>query len=407
MKSSNKQHKVLSRKEGLESISERCQLKSRIETVSLIEALGRVTAYDIEAVNTLPNSLTSRLDGIAVYYHDFENGMPDTSKWKKGLQYDFVNTGIGIVKDYDTVIKIEEVEIDDSGQIKILKEPAVKGQLTQPVGERMKKDDVLVRCHTLLTPSHLGILAMGGVDKVDVLQKPVVAIIPTGNELVPVGMSLPKAKNVESNSIMMRTKVILWGAQPLVYDIIPDDPEKLISTVLDALEKADIVILNAGSSKGTDDFTIRVLEEVGEVLAHEVSHGPGRHTSFTVANGKPIIGIVGPPIGAQYTADFYVLPLINKYLCQPTIQPLKLSVVLEESIVAKPEFDFYMPIIVKWEDGQYKGTPVAAHGTPVVEWMVNANAYLCVPAEVSGYKAGDIVAVELCCPIELITMNKI
>ncbi|OAA92910.1 molybdopterin molybdotransferase MoeA [Clostridium coskatii] len=405
MKRENEEHISLPGNEALKRIMEKCDLKPRIETVSLIDGLGRVCAYDTASMNTLPNSLTSRLDGIAVYYHDFENGIPDTSGWERGIQYDFVNTGIGIKKDYDTVIKIEEVEIDESDNIKILKAPSTKGELTQPAGQKMRKGDVLVKSHTLLTPSHLEILAMGGIDKIDVLQKPVVAIIPTGNELVPVGKPLPLGKNVESNSIMMRTKVVLWGGQPLVYDIVPDDPKKIINTLLDALKKADIVIINGGSSKGTDDYNIKMLGEVGEVLAHEVEHGPGKHTSFTVAYGKPVIGIVGPPIGAEYTVDWYIMPLINKYLFQPTIKPQRLQVVLTKPIVSKRPFDFYVRIIVKYEDGQYKGTPVIGRDRPVIEGLIYANAHLCIPGSVDGYEAGAKVEVELRCPIELITRN--
>ncbi len=398
----NQHHICLPREEALNRIAAACHFEPKTEIVSLLHALNRVCAEDLRSVNTLPGKLTSRLDGIAVYYKDFAQGGPDTSLWQAGSQYVFANTGIAIAGDYDTVIKIEAVEIDETGKLVILKGPKEKGENTQKIGERMRTGDLLVRAHELLTPVHLSILAMGGVNQVKVLKKPVVAIIPTGNELVSREVSLPIGKNVESNGILIQSKAILWGAEPLLYGIVPDDPALLVRTVKDALSKADIVVLNAGSSKGTDDFTIEVLEQVGTILAHEAEHGPGRHTSFTIAGGKPIIGIVGPPIGADYTVDFYVLPLINQFLFLPTVEQQKLLVKLTDAVVSKGSSDFYVRIIVKWTEEGYLGIPAMGRGRPAVEGMVQANAHLRIPKGVAGYEQGDKVEVELRRPLEFI-----
>lgn len=406
MKEYHQPHICLPRDEALQKISERSAFKRETETVPLLDALGRVCADEIHSANTLPGKLTSRLDGVAVFYRDFAGGIPDTTGWRPGSQYIYANTGIAIDGDYDTVIKIEMVEKDEEGGIKILKAPLRQGENTQAVGERMKKGDKLVEAHTLLTPAHLSILAMGGIIDVQVLRKPVVAIIPTGNELVRRDVPLPVGKNVESNGILIQSKAIWWGAAPLLYDIVPDDPALLVDTVRDALGKADIVVLNAGSSKGTDDFTIEVLEQVGEILAHEADHGPGRHTSFTIAGGKPIIGIVGPPIGADYTVDWYVLPLVNQYLFQPTISLPKLEVKLTAPVVSKGSSDFYVRLIVKREGGEYVGIPAMGRGRPAAEGMTWANAHLCIPKGTVGYNAGDRVEVELRRPIEYIKSDE-
>lgn len=402
MKEHERHHICLPREEALQKISERSKFKRGTETVPLLKALGRVNAEEICSEHTLPGKLTSRLDGIAVFYRDFAGGIPDTSGWQAGSQYVFANTGIAIAGQYDTVIKIEMVERDGAGGIKILRTPLQEGENTQPVGERMKKGDKLVGAHTFLTPAHLSVLAMGGINDVKVLRKPVVAIIPTGNELVRRDVPLPAGKNVESNGILIQAKALLWGAQPLLYDIVPDDPALLADTVRDALGQADIVVLNAGSSKGTDDFTIEVLEQVGEILAHEAEHGPGRHTSFTIAGGKPIIGIVGPPIGADYTADWYVLPLINQYLFQPTVSLPKLEVKLTAPVASKGSSDFYVRLIVKRKGGDYVGIPAMGRGRPAAEGMIWANAHLRIPKGTAGYNAGDRVEVELRRPLELI-----
>ena len=113
---------------------------------------------------------------------------------------------------------------------------------------------------------------------------------------------------------MMRTKILLWGGKPLMYPIQPDKPETLIETLKDALSRADIVVINGGSSEGSDDFTIEALNAVGTVQNHVTYNGPGAHTSCAVSHeGKPIVGIPGPAIGAEYVADWFIKPLIDSF----------------------------------------------------------------------------------------------
>lgn len=393
-------HPWTSRQEALRLILERSHFEGRTEEIPVREALGRVTAREILAVNTLPNSPSSTMDGIAIKSANLNGIMPNTDNWREGIDYVFSNTGVGIPDDYDTVVLIEDVQIDESGKLRILTPPQA-GQNVRPVGEAMQSGDVLVPAHFCLGPAQLGLLTAGGVDKVEVLQKPRVAILPTGNELVPPGVRPPRGKNVESNGTMMEAQVKILGAEPRLYPITPDNPDELIRVLQDALAWADIVILNGGTSKGSDDRAIEVLETIGEILVYEVDYGPGKHTTFTVAGSKPIVGAVGPTIGAEYAVEWYVGPLINKYLCQPNIAPRRLKVKLQEDLVARMSFDFYTRLMVLQGEEGYVAKLAGARNGPIAKALM-ANAYLRIPGEVSGYRAGETVEVELRTPLEWI-----
>ena len=159
--------------------------------------------------------------------------------------------------------------------------------------------------------------ASGNNTEVQVFAKPVVGFIPTGNELVVPGSDVARGKNIETNSLVAKGKIEGWGGVCRVFDIVPDDPAAIRATVLEAARTCDIVVLNAGSSKGNDDWNIEMLEEVGTVLYHETTHGPGHHSSGSVVEGTPVVGISGPPGGAAFTMDFYLYPVMMRWFGLP------------------------------------------------------------------------------------------
>lgn len=389
----------ISRQETLRRILERSQFQPRVEMIPVSEALDRITARDELSKNTLPNAPTSMLDGIALKSSNLDGGIPKTDHWQLGKDYIFSNTGVGIPEEFDTVVLIEDVNFDEKGKLSLSCIPE-KGKNIRPVGDMMKTGDVLVPAYVHLRSAHLGLLTAGGVDKIAVLEKPKVAILPTGNELVPAGTQPPRGKNVEYNGMMIKAQVESMGAEAKLYPITRDNPEDLIKVIENALAWADIVILNGGSSKGSDDRAIEVLESVGEVLVYEVAYGPGKHTTMTIAGHKPIVGTVGPTIGAEYAVDWYVAPLINKYLHQPTVKPRQLKVKLLKEIKAPMPFDFYARMEVKPIEGGFAAKQIGK-SAPLVQQMM-ADAVLHIPGKVKAYAAGEMIEVELKCPIEWI-----
>jgi molybdopterin molybdotransferase/putative molybdopterin biosynthesis protein len=395
----DKNYPMTPREQVISQLLDKIKFDLMEEIVPLRQSLGRVAAMNLYSANTLPNAPTSKMDGIAIRFNDYQRSNGDTSLWEIGREYQFCNTGVALPDGYDTVILIEEVEIDAQGQLQIKVPPPMEGQQIGEVGHVLREGDLLVPQYRLLKPYDLGLLASGGINDVPVLKKPVVAFIPTGNELSPAGVKPPRGKNVESNSIMIDAFIRNWGGEPMVYPVIKDVLADVVAALDDALAKADIVILNAGSSKGSDDCTVTALQSVGQILTYRVDHGPGHHTSVTIARGKPVLGLVGPPGGAEITAEFYLQPLINLFLRQKNAEPQKLKAELLEDIEVRMGNDFYAPVVVK-KHGEKYIVSICAYNE-----LWKRNGSLKIPRgeeNVPRFKAGQTVEVELKYPLNWI-----
>ena len=140
------------------------------------------------------------------------------------------------------------------------------------------------------------------------------AVLPTGSELVPPGAEAGPGEIVDSNSLMLAATAREWGADAERLSPIPDDFERLRAAVDEALDRADIVVINAGSSAGAEDFTARVIAEHGEVLVHGVAIRPGHPVVLGVARGRAVVGIPGYPVSAALAMELFVAPLIDARL---------------------------------------------------------------------------------------------
>jgi len=413
-------HIQVSREEAIAAILDACDFHPAIEAIPLAESFGRVLAHDARARLDMPNCLTCRMDSVAVHWDDFENGMPDTSDWERGVQWEFANTGVGMPEGFDTAIVIEHAQVsDDDRRVSFDALPSARFAGTSNPGSRMHAGDVLVAAGSMITPLLAAHIASGGNTEVDVLAKPTVAFIPTGNELVAAGSSVPRGKNIESNSIMLRGKIEAWGGIPLILGIVPDEPEAIETALREAAREADIVVLNAGSSKGSDDWSLEILERIGRVLYHQTNHGPGHHSSASVLDGTPVIGISGPPGGAAFTTDFYLRPAMRLF-SGLSPEPVRVRARLaadfpaggpgagkhtavvrgeDRPSVVEPGETFFgikQLIIGQGEDGMLEATPTAS-GRPGPIEAEAADAYYAVGMGpgLSAPKAGDIIEVTL------------
>ena len=402
-------HRAGDRHEVVGALLERTQFARRSETVALQDANGRVAAKRYESLNELPNTLTSNMDAVAVRFADFEDGEPDTSTWTRGEQWQFCNTGVAVPKGFDTAIAIECVEVsEDNERLTIIEPPQEKYESTTPVGAMVQEGDLLVEEGEVLTPTLLSVLAMGGYTQVEVVAKPKVAFIPTGNELVDAGGEVPWGKNVESNATMICAKLSSWGAEPKRFGIVPDDPERILEALREATETCDIVVINAGSSKGSDDWTCELLEREGEVLYHEVHQGPGKHCSFSVLYDKPVIGISGPPFGAEFTADFFIKPFVDVYLGADTSYPPVVMAKMLDSCPMQPRRTTVCQraILRRDEYGNFYAWRAQIDSRPTMRGADEANAIICFDKNGYGYEEGEYYPVELRWPYTLPPMMR-
>lgn len=370
---------------------------TQTETLPFQQVCNRICASDVYSKNQLPNRPVSRLDGIAVRYGDFSEGPPETSGWVSGREYTYCNTGTAMPEGYDTVIAIEDVTIDKQG-LKVHRQPKCRGELVNGIGGSMKEGEILINKGSVIAPAHIGLFASGGVSEVCVYAKPRVGVIPTGDELVPPTDCVPVGKNVESNSYMIAAFLTEWGAVPITYPIVKDDPEAIRESLEHALAENDAAVIIAGSSLGTKDYTIQVLGEIGEVIVPQLAHGPGRKSSLTVVNRKPVLGVAGPPLGAQITSELYLAPFVSALRGLPHIELQTLEVISDDTFT-KYEVDFCERVFIyKGEDGYHIRSAFAPKTTRAqMQAISKGNFY----REAGTFcEAGGISQVELLCPVE-------
>lgn len=313
-----------------------------VERVSIAAAQGRVLARDAVSLVDAPNCLTCMMDSIAVHFDDFaaaaagEGPLPDTSAWVRGRDWEFANTGTAMPDGFDTAIVVEHVVFSDDGKrvLSVDAAPSKRFAGTRPAGSRLHAGDVLAKAGTVITPDIAARIASGNNATVAVVRRPRVAFIPTGDELqTPGSPFVAHGKNVETNSILAQVKIEAWGGEFMPFQTIHDSYDQIKQTVLEACSMADIVVLNAGSSKGSGDWSCEVLDEIGHVICHQTNHGPGHHSSYTMVGGTPVVGISGPAGGASATLDFYLRPVMRRFLGLDPVLP-KVPVILAEAFPA-------------------------------------------------------------------------
>ena len=223
-----------------------------------------------------PHYHASAMDGIAVKAEETfaaHEQNPVQLKLSEGFVY--VNTGNEIPAPYNAVIMIEYVHELDEHTIEII-EPATPWQHIRPIGEDIVQEEMLFPQGHKIRPVDIGVLLASQCIEVPVMKKPVVSIIPTGDELVVPDGETPPGKLVEFNGTVMANYIAEWGGEPHLSAIVKDDPEEMKNALLHAVDHSDLVIINAGSSAGSEDYTVHIIEELGKVYTHGVATRPGK-----------------------------------------------------------------------------------------------------------------------------------
>lgn len=346
---------------------------TRTETLPLTQLRGWIATEDILSRHALPNTQCASCDGIAFRFDQLQAG---THAWTEGVEYAFCNTGCAIDGQYDTMIEIECVAFDANRRLTLTRLPEKRGEGVVPIGKQMRAGETLVRAGERITPALLGILASGGIGEAKVLQKPKVVFLPTGDELVSLNTSpLPLGRSIESNGLMLAAFLDQWGCEAVIYPIVRDEPAALEAAVNKAVAEADLVLICAGSSKGTKDYTKSTLAGMGEMLVQELGHGPGKHCSLFIIDGKPVMGLPGPPGGAELTGRLYVQAAVSRLLMQPIPKPYTVEAELAQP-VSGPFFDFIIRLRLFEQDGRMLAEPIMGFGSTRREAYLAANAQL-------------------------------
>lgn len=383
---------VVSLEEAFETLRTGFAYPRPSETVPLESAVGRVTTAPVHARFSVPEVHLSAMDGIAVRAEataGASEGRP--VRLANALR---VNTGNVVPPPYDAVIMIEDVLIGDDGSFTI-RRAAAPWQHVRPAGEDIGETEMAVPRGRRLRAEDLGALAAYGMAGVEVATVRV-GFVPTGSELIPHGQRPEPGQVVESNTLFASAWLASLGCRCTRYPNTPDEYALIRDRIREAVATNDLVIVSAGSSAGTRDFTADVIAELGEVLVHGVAIKPGKPVIIGRVDGKPVIGLPGYPLSALTVLRELVIPMLAHYgLPVPPLD--EVGAVLASPLTKEVGADEFVLLAVGRVGERWVAVP-QSRGAGVQMSVVRSNAYLRVPARSEGIEADEEVAVRLTVP---------
>jgi putative molybdopterin biosynthesis protein len=383
-----------------------------VETIPLDEhAIGRVLAQPVWARLSSPHYHASAMDGYALRAADIAGAMP-TQPINLSVedQAKYVDTGDPLPDWADAVIPIEQVEaLGVDGELVGDPRRAARLRLrialtpwshVRPMGEDIVATQLVLPSGQILRPVDLGAIAASGHNSIVVSRRPRVAILPTGTELVPLGQDVNPGDIIEYNSIVLAGQILQWGGIPDRYPITIDEFSKIKQTVQRAADENDLVLLNAGSSAGSEDFSARVVTELGQLLVHGVAVRPGHPVILGMVRrstaGKmiPIIGVPGYPVSAALTGEIFVEPLLAGWLGRAPSEPEEVTAVLAHKVNSPPGDDDYVRVVAGRVGTRLLAAPLS-RGAGVITSLVRADGIAILPRGIQGVEAGAEVRVRL------------
>jgi putative molybdopterin biosynthesis protein len=285
------------------------------------------------------------------------------------------------------------IEIDED-RVQIL-EPAAGWQHIRPIGEDIVTGEMLIPGKHSIRPMDIGVLLSGGITEVEVYQKPRVAVFPTGSEIIEPGGAPGEGQIIESNTRMLEALIAQEGGAPFRFPVVPDDYTLLRDTLLQAAGEYDMVLVNAGSSAGTEDFTVPVLRELGELIVHGVAMKPGKPVALAVVGGKPVIGIPGYPVSAWLAYENFAAPLLNILSGRRDRTNETLEAVIAKRLVSSLKHREYVRVKLGRVDGRLVASPLA-RGAGAAMSLVRADGFCIIEQNSEGIEAGERARVKLC-----------
>lgn len=377
-----------------------------LEEIPLDEkASGRILAKPVWAKISSPHYHASAMDGFAVRAEETGGALPaQPEELRSGSQALYVDTGDPLPEWANAVIPIENVEtLDEFGKpISGLRKPSsirIRASVTpwshiRSMGEDIVATQLVLPAGHTLRPVDLGAVAACGHDRVTVARRPRVAVIPTGTELVEIGKPVKAGDIIEYNSLVLAAQINAWGGMAVRFPIVPDQFEAISRAVKQAAEDYDLVLLNAGSSAGSEDFSARVVESLGKLLVHGVAVRPGHPVILGMIGSTPIIGVPGYPVSAALTGEIFVEPLLAGWLGRRPAKPMTLPAVLTRKVTSPAGDDDFLRVAVGRVGERWLAAPLS-RGAGVITSLVQADGIALLPRGVQGLSAGETVQVRL------------
>ncbi len=370
----------------------------RTEVIPVYEACGRVTARAVYAHICAPHYAASAMDGVAVCARDTFGATETTPVTLQKEQYIVLDTGDPVPEDRDAVIMVEDIVKNEDCSITI-HAAAAPWQHIRQIGEDVCAGEMILPSHMTVSPSAIGAMIAGGVLEIEVIAKPVVGIIPTGDEIIPPCTDPKPGDILEFNGSIFSAMVKSWGADAVVYPIVPDKFDQIKAMVSRAAAECDMVILNAGSSAGREDYSARVIRELGQVLYHGIAMKPGKPAILGCQGAKPILGVPGYPVSGIIVVEQLLKPLIDHWLKVPAVPSQYAQAILTRPVVSGLKYQEFVRVRMGYVGDRLMASPLS-RGSGVVSSFMKADGILEVPQGLEGFEAGAEVTVRLLSPLE-------
>lgn len=358
------------------------------------EALGLVTAEPLFAKLSSPPFHSSAMDGIAVKAESTYGANENSPlRLELGRDAELIDTGEPLPPGFDAVVMVEDLDEVEEGVYEII-HPAAPWQHVRPLGEDIVQSELVLPAGHRITPADIGALLSAGFREVPVRPRPLVAVIPTGTELIEDPAELAPGRIIESNSWTLAAFARRSGADAVRMELVPDDYETIKRSIASALEGADIVVVNAGTSAGREDFTRAIIEELGRVAVHGVAMKPGKPVVLGAACGRPVLGLPGFPVANFRGAQEFLAPMIAELVGASARARPGIRAKLARKIFSTPGFDEFVQVKLGVVDDRVIAVPLP-RGSGVSMSLVRSDGVVRIPAESEGLGRWEDVEVAL------------
>jgi len=387
------------------------------EIINVEDSLSRIIYDDIVVNNDLPLHDKALIDGYAVRAVDIADADADNPVMLKIIGeanvedynlYDIsakeavkVSKGALIPENADAVVMPEDT-IAEKTNLKVFSS-VLSGFQVAKQGEDVKSDDILILKQRKLRPQDIGGIIGLGYRQVKVFKKPVVSLIPTGNELVPIDIEPAKTQVIASNGYVLKASIEQLGGIGKITSIVKDNLNAVKKAILKAVEISDVVLISGGSSSGTKDYTLRAVQDIegSKIIAHNIAMKPGGHILLATVKGKPVIGLPGHPVSNMTSFHVFAKPVIRKISGDPRSfwqiikDTPKIEAVLTKKITSPEGKEDYVRVRLKdLDDGRITAYPFTGRSS-FLSTMVRSHGIIKIPADCLALYEGDVVDVFL------------
>ena len=362
------------------------------ETVRTVDACGRVSYRAVYAKICAPHYHACAMDGVALAASLTFGATETTPVELAAGQYIPVDTGDPLPEGCDAVIMAEDIEPLPDGGIR-LRAAAAPWQHVRQIGEDICAGEMILPSRTEISPSAVGAMLAASVLECEVCRRPVVGIIPTGDELVEPCSDPGPGDIVEFNSSIFSAMLRGCGGEPVELGIVRDEIEALDAAVGGALERCDILIITGGSSAGERDSVSRVISARGRLLFHGLAMRPGKPAMLGDIGGKPVFGLPGHPGAAYFTARLLVAAQIRSMLGLEA-QPRRVQAKLTENLPANDGRELFCGVHLRTENGELWAEPIRTK-SGLISALAASDGTLRVARDCEGLHHGALVTIEL------------